>query len=39
MEKEVNKFSEKDFEGYKDLVNFTEKFLIKVLQIYQIKLQ
>ena len=29
MEKEVNKFSEKDFKGYKDLVNFTEKIFNK----------
>tara|TARA_A100001015_G_scaffold97702_1_gene108482 strand:+ start:34 stop:1500 length:1467 start_codon:yes stop_codon:yes gene_type:complete len=29
MEKEVKKFSEKDFKGYKDLVNFTEKIFNK----------
>ena len=38
MEKEVKKFSNKDFEGYNNLVNFTEKFLTKVLLIYQISL-
>ena len=30
MEKEIKKFSETDFKGYNKLVNFTEKFLIKV---------
>jgi phytoene desaturase len=29
MEKEVKKFSDKDFKGYKDLVNFTEKIFNK----------
>ncbi len=29
MEKEVKKFSEKDYEGYKELVNFTEKIFDK----------
>ena len=29
MEKEVKKFSEKDYEGYKNLVNFTEKIFNK----------
>ena len=36
MEKEIKKFSEKDYEGYNKLVKFTEKFLIKVLPTYQI---
>ena len=30
MKREVRKFSEKDFDGYNNLVNFTEKFSIKV---------
>ena len=29
MEKEIKKFSDKDFKGYKDLVNFTEKIFNK----------
>ena len=29
MEEEVKKFSEKDFKGYKNLVNFTEKIFDK----------
>ena len=29
MEREVKKFSDKDFKGYKDLVNFTEKIFDK----------
>ncbi len=29
MEKEIKKFSDKDFEGYKNLVNFTEKIFNK----------
>ena len=29
MEKEVKKFSHKDFEGYNNLVNFTEKIFNK----------
>ena len=29
MEKEINKFSDKDFKGYVDLVNFTEKIFNK----------
>mgnify|MGYP001197749328 CR=1 FL=1 len=29
MEKEIKKFSDKDFKGYKDLVNFTEKIFKK----------
>ena len=38
MEKEIQKFSDKDFEGYNNLVKFTEKIFNKGLLIYQINL-
>ena len=38
MENEVKKFSEKDYKGYTDLVNFTEKIFNKGFQIYQTNL-
>ena len=38
MEKEIKKFSVNDLKGYRELVKFTEKFLIKAMQIYQINL-
>ena len=34
MEKQVKKFNTSDYEGYKNLVNFTEKIFDKGLQIY-----